>query len=77
MQILKGFKELHENKILHRDLKPDNIFITGKLFKIADFGVSRTCDSGSTYAGTPYYMSPEMILKQRHNYKTVKSKFLL
>ena len=37
-QIAEGFKNLTENKIVHRDVKPSNIFVTKGVLKIADFG---------------------------------------
>jgi NIMA (never in mitosis gene a)-related kinase 2 len=53
-------------KILHRDLKPGNIFLDANNdAKVGDFGLARVmnCDSvyASTQVGTPYYMSPEQI----------------
>lgn len=57
---------LHKNKIMHRDLKPDNIFLAENGFvKLGDFGVSKQLESvlpmKHTRIGTPYYYSPELI----------------
>jgi serine/threonine protein kinase len=51
-------------KILHRDLKPGNIFLDGNSdVKLGDFGLARVMNQESqfafTHVGTPYYMSPE------------------
>lgn len=53
-----------EGKILHRDLKPGNIFLdSNRNVKLGDFGLSRVMNQDSVFAythvGTPYYMSPE------------------
>lgn len=61
IHILKGLKSLHDKKILHRDLKSANIFISedGK-YKLGDLNVSKVMKKGLAYTqtGTPYYASP-------------------
>lgn len=70
-QILAGLQVAHDAGVIHRDLKPDNIFLTtdpqtgGTLAKILDFGIARALDrktrltAAGTVIGTPEYMSPE------------------
>ena len=63
IQILQGLKYLHDNKILHRDLKCANIFLTKNgVLKIGDLNVSKIAQMGlaQTQTGTPYYASPEI-----------------
>lgn len=66
IQICLGLRFLHAQKILHRDIKTQNIFLSGKdeSIRIGDLGVAKVLDK-SAYAhaqvGTPYYMSPEII----------------
>lgn len=58
----------HENHILHRDIKPDNIFVSEKKgrkrkYKLGDFGISKRLkqdEMASTLKGTPMYMAPEV-----------------
>ncbi len=73
IQILQGLKFLHDNKIIHRDLKSANIFLMKNgLVKIGDLNVSKLAKIGkaNTHTGTPYYSSPEIWIDQPYNNKT-------
>jgi len=74
-QILEGFQYLKDNKIIHRDIKPQNILIQEPLtVKICDFGFSQTfkeqINMFKTVCGTPLYMSPEIINAQSYTFKS-------
>lgn len=65
VQIALAIKHIHDHRILHRDLKTQNIFLTKKGgIKLGDFGIARvlqhTSDCAKTAIGTPYYLSPEI-----------------
>ena len=65
-QLIEGLKYCHSKKILHRDIKLDNILLTveGEV-KICDFGVSKVVKPGekmSEQCGTPAYIAPEILL---------------
>lgn len=60
IHLLQGLKTLHENKIVHRDIKSANIFYCKTVAKIGDLNVSSVSDSSfyTTKTGTPYYTAP-------------------
>ena len=73
IQISLGLAYIHSKKILHRDLKPMNIFLTKKNeIKIGDLGVAKFLSTNSiamTCIGTPYYLSPEICKEKPYNSK--------
>ncbi|KRX10272.1 Protein kinase-like domain [Pseudocohnilembus persalinus] len=64
IQISYGLKYMHEQNIVHRDLKSANVLFDqkGKIYKICDFNSSKICSNNNlnTIIGTPYYTSPEI-----------------
>lgn len=73
IQIILGLKILHEKKIIHRDLKSANVFISGNIVKIGDFNISKVVKTAfvvSSQTGTPYYASPEVWSEKPYDYKT-------
>ncbi len=74
IQICLGLAYVHSKKILHRDLKTLNIFLTkeGKV-KIGDLGVAKVLNQTNfarTFVGTPYYLSPEICEEKPYNEKS-------
>ena len=71
---LRGLKELHDLRIMHRDLKSANIFFSKDgIAKLGDMNVSKTIDSNGlnyTQTGTPYYASPEVWKDEPYDIKS-------
>lgn len=72
-QVLSAVQYLHENSIIHRDLKLANLFINHEMkVKIGDFGLSTRIENGErkkTMCGTPNYIAPEILEKKGHGHE--------
>ncbi len=65
MQVMNGFKELHKHKIMHRDFKLANIFLSDDRVVIGDFGFAKSGqDMAATKLGSPITMAPEILLNK-------------
>ena len=73
VQLCLALKHVHDRKVIHRDLKPQNVFLmqSGNV-KLGDFGIakvlSRTVEQAKTLVGTPYYLSPEVVESQPYSF---------
>uniref|UniRef100_A0A8C8S4N8 non-specific serine/threonine protein kinase n=1 Tax=Pelusios castaneus TaxID=367368 RepID=A0A8C8S4N8_9SAUR len=75
VQICLALKHVHDRKILHRDIKSQNIFLTKDgTIQLGDFGIARVLNStvelARTCIGTPYYLSPEICQNKPYNNKS-------
>ncbi|KAL7066797.1 protein kinase domain-containing protein [Cryptosporidium serpentis] len=73
-QALLGLAHLHSRKILHRDIKSQNMFISYYGLKIGDFGIAKTLENTGAFAkttiGTPYYLSPEICSSKPYSWSS-------
>ena len=73
IQVLIGLNYLHSKKIIHRDIKLLNLFMTkDKRIKIGDMGMSTIVEEDeliNTRVGTPLYIAPELVKKEKYDYK--------
>mmetsp|Transcript_106628 Transcript_106628/g.340235 ORF Transcript_106628/g.340235 Transcript_106628/m.340235 type:complete len:935 (-) Transcript_106628:106-2910(-) len=82
VQITLALQALHARRILHRDLKTQNVFLTGQMrkqhqgfaLKLGDLGIARVLDSSTelaaTQIGTPFSMSPEVFNSKPYGYES-------
>ncbi|KAL6747220.1 kinase-like domain-containing protein [Haematococcus lacustris] len=75
VQIASSLQYIHSKRILHRDLKTQNIFLSkGNIIKLGDFGISKVLEKtdqfATTVTGTPYYMAPEICTNQPYTFKS-------
>ncbi|XP_027227499.2 uncharacterized protein [Penaeus vannamei] len=75
VQLCLAVKYIHDRRILHRDIKSQNIFLTDEgRVRLGDFGIAKvmnsTSDLARTCIGTPYYLSPEMCENKPYNNKS-------
>jgi len=72
-QLVQSLYYLHSHRVIHRDMKPQNILLSANgVVKLCDFGFARTMSSNTivltSIKGTPLYMSPELVKEQPYDH---------
>ena len=72
-QLIRALHYLHSQRVIHRDMKPQNILIAaGGVIKLCDFGFARALSTQTmmmtSIKGTPLYMAPELVQEQPYTY---------
>jgi len=76
VQMALALKHLHDRKILHRDIKSQNVFLMkgSGIAKLGDFGIAKSLNStrakARTMIGTPFYLSPEICKESAYDHKS-------
>lgn len=71
-QILSGLKHIHDNGIIHRDMKPSNVLIDDRMqAKISDFGLAVVVNDAMSngVCGTTHFLAPEVVKRQGYHLK--------
>jgi NIMA (never in mitosis gene a)-related kinase len=75
VQLCLALKHIHQKKVLHRDIKSQNVFMTQTgIVKLGDFGVAKVLENtmakAQTQIGTPFYLSPEICRGESYEHKS-------
>ena len=77
-QVIKALTYMHEQNLLHRDLKSENVMVADSeegediFIKLIDFGFAKMAKKGENLTeqlGTPYYIAPEIIANKKYDFK--------